>query len=104
MKKKLIVQKFGGTSVGSTERIKAVAERAIKTKKSIKDVVIVVSAMGDATNQLVKLAKDISIKPNSREYDALIQQENVSASLLAMCLHEKGKSHFSIGTKQAFLF
>ena len=102
MKKKLIVQKFGGTSVGSTERIKAVAERAIKTKKSIKDVVIVVSAMGDTTNQLVKLAKDISIKPNSREYDALISTgENVSASLLAMCLHEKGEKAISLTGPQA---
>ena len=88
-KKQIIVKKFGGTSVGSVERIKAVAQKAIQAKEYYDDVVIVVSAMGKTTNQLVTLAKEISDNPSPREYDALISTgENVSASLLAMCIQK----------------
>jgi len=98
----LIVQKFGGTSVGSTDRIKAVAERAIETKKVYDNVVIVVSAMGDTTDELVRLAGEISSSPDPREYDALISTgENISAALLSMCLREKGINAVSLTGAQA---
>lgn len=98
----LIVQKFGGTSVGSTERIKAVADRAIKTKEQYDNVVIVVSAMGDTTDELVRLASDMSDQPDPREYDALISTgENISAALLAMSLKAKGVNAISLTGSQA---
>ncbi|MAH81494.1 MAG: aspartate kinase [Rickettsiales bacterium] len=101
-KKKIIVKKFGGTSVGSVDRIKAVAKKAIDAKDYYDDVVIVVSAMGKTTNQLVTLAKEISDNPSPREYDALISTgENVSASLLAMCIQEMGKKAISLSGFQA---
>lgn len=101
-KKNIIVKKFGGTSVGSVERIKAVAEKAIKAKKDYDNVVIVVSAMGKTTNQLVTLAKEVSDNPTPREYDALISTgENVSASLLAMCIQEMGEKAISLSGFQA---
>lgn len=101
-KKKIIVKKFGGTSVGSVDRIKAVAQKAIDAKDYYDNVVIVVSAMGKTTNQLVTLAKEISDNPSPREYDALISTgENVSASLLAMCIQEMGKKAISLSGFQA---
>lgn len=101
-KKNIIVKKFGGTSVGSIERIKAVAEKAIKSKNDYDNVVIVVSAMGKTTNQLVTLAKEVSQNPTPREYDALISTgENVSASLLAMCIQEMGEKAISLSGFQA---
>ncbi len=101
-KKNIIVKKFGGTSVGSVERIKAVAEKAIKAKNDYDNVVIVVSAMGKTTNQLVTLAKEVSDNPTPREYDALISTgENVSASLLAMCIQEMGEKAISLSGFQA---
>ena len=85
------VKKFGGTSVGTTDRIKAVAKRLISAKESGQKVVAVVSAMGDTTDELVRLAGEISTNPHPREYDALISTgENVSAALLSMCLIEMG--------------
>jgi len=101
-KKNIIVKKFGGTSVGSVERIKAVAEKAIKAKNDYDNVIIVVSAMGKTTNQLVTLAKEVSDNPTPREYDALISTgENVSASLLAMCIQEMGEKAISLSGFQA---
>lgn len=98
----IIVQKYGGTSVGSPERIKAVAERIKKTKKSIKNVVVVVSAMGDTTDDLITLAKQVSKKPHPREYDALISTgENISAALVAMALHDMGVDAVSLNGAQA---
>lgn len=96
------VKKFGGTSVGSVERIKAVAKRLIEAKNSGEKVVAVVSAMGDSTDRLVELAKQISNTPNPREYDALISTgENVSAALLSMCLNEMGVEAISLNGSQA---
>ncbi|RAP37290.1 aspartate kinase [Candidatus Marinamargulisbacteria bacterium SCGC AAA071-K20] len=100
--KKITVQKYGGTSVGSIERIKNVADKIILTYQTSKRVVAVVSAMGDTTDTLVGLAKGITSKPSPREYDALLSTgENVSASLLAMCLIEKGYEAISLTGYQA---
>lgn len=86
----IIVQKFGGTSVGSVERIDAVAE-IIKKASELKKIIVVVSAMGGETNRLVDLAKHFDADPNKREFDALVSTgETVSSALLAMALHSKG--------------
>jgi aspartate kinase len=86
----IIVQKFGGTSVGSVERIDAVAE-IIKEASKLKKIIVVVSAMGGETNRLVKLAKHFDKDPDKREFDALVSTgETVSSALLAMALQSKG--------------
>jgi aspartate kinase len=83
----LIVQKFGGTSVGSIERIKNVAARALATQRAGHDVVVIVSAMAGETNRLLKLAADTSPMPDSREVDALAATgEQVTAALTAMAI------------------
>ena len=88
--KNIIVQKFGGTSVGSVERILAVAN-IIKAAFKNELPVVVVSAMGKETDRLVMLAKGISKTPEKREMDAFLSTgEKVSASLLAMQLNEMG--------------
>ena len=85
----LIVQKYGGTSVGSVERIQAVATRVKKTVKAGNSVVVVVSAMGKTTDGLVKLAHDISKTPSRREMDMLLSTgEQVTIALLSMALQE----------------
>jgi aspartate kinase len=85
----LIVQKYGGTSVGSVERIQAVATRVEKTVKAGNSVVVVVSAMGKTTDGLVKLAHDISKTPSRREMDMLLSTgEQVTIALLSMALQE----------------
>ena len=87
----LIVQKYGGTSVGDVERIRRVAQRVAATRKAGNDVVVVVSAMGKETDRLVQLARDISTHPNEREYDVLVSTgEQQTIALLAMALHEIG--------------
>lgn len=87
----LIVQKFGGTSVGTVEKIENVAERLIAAKKAGHDVVVVVSAMSGETNRLVEMANQISSKPDPREYDVLVSTgEQVTIALLSMALKERG--------------
>ncbi len=87
----LIVQKYGGTSVGSIERIQKVAEKVIKTRDHGNDVVVVVSAMSGETNRLIDLAKGISDKPTPRELDVLVATgEQVTIALLAMALEAQG--------------
>ncbi|MFK5969923.1 MAG: aspartate kinase [Candidatus Marithrix sp.] len=87
----LIVQKYGGTSVGSTERIMAVAKKIIAAKSQGNDIVVVVSAMSGETNRLVSLAKEIAEPPNAREFDVLLATgEQVTISLLSMALAEQG--------------
>jgi aspartate kinase len=87
----LIVQKYGGTSVGSIERITAVAEKVIGFRRSGHDVVVVVSAMAGETNRLIALAKQLQDEPDARELDALVSTgEQVSMALLAMALHARG--------------
>ncbi|MBT6120070.1 aspartate kinase [bacterium] len=99
---KIAVKKFGGTSVGSPERIKNIATRLIKAKKQFPNLVIVVSAMGATTDNLVKLAFEMSPTPCPREYDALISTgENVSAALLAMALNGAGTPAISLTGLQA---
>lgn len=87
----LIVQKYGGTSVGTTERIRAVARRLIARKAAGDDVVAVVSAMGQMTDELVELAAEICTDPPDREMDMLLSTgEQVSIALLAMAIHADG--------------
>ena len=87
----LLVQKFGGTSVGSVERIQAVAKRIADCKDDGHDLVIVVSAMGHTTDELTAKAKAISSNPPQREMDMLLATgEQVSIALLSMALHELG--------------
>jgi aspartate kinase len=87
----LIVQKYGGTSVGTIERIKAVAQRVAATRSAGNQVIVVVSAMAGETNRLLKLATDLSPQPDARESDVLIATgEQVSVALVAMALHDLG--------------
>lgn len=87
----LIVQKYGGTSVGTTDRIKAVAERVERWRAQGHQIVVVVSAMSGETNRLIGLAKDISSEPNPRELDVIVSTgEQVTIGLLAMALMERG--------------
>ncbi|MAV10002.1 MAG: aspartate kinase [Synechococcus sp. MED850] len=93
----LLVQKFGGTSVGSVERIKAVARRIAISKEEGHDVVVVVSAMGHTTDELTGLAAAISSAPPQREMDMLLASgEQVSIALLAMALNAEGISAVSM--------
>jgi len=93
----LIVQKYGGSSVGSVERIQAVAKRVCETAKAGNSLVVVVSAMGKTTDGLVKLASEISPYPSKREMDMLLSTgEQVSIALLSMALQEIGQSAISL--------
>jgi len=87
----LIVQKYGGTSVGTVERIKNVAEKLISFRDKGHDIVVVVSAMSGETNRLVGLAKEIQGDPSPREYDVLLSTgEQVTIALLSMALESRG--------------
>ncbi|WP_312096250.1 aspartate kinase [Niallia sp.] len=98
----LVVQKFGGTSVGSAERILHVAERVLEEKNRGNDVVVVVSAMGKTTDSLVTLANEINQKPSKREMDVLLSTgEQITISLLAMALQAKGVEAISYTGWQA---
>ena len=92
----LIVKKFGGTSVADAERIEAVADLVAKSVEDGNEVVVVLSAMGKSTDELIKLSKEINPNPDLREYDALVSTgEQISVALLAMALQKrniKGKS------------
>ena len=97
---KIIVQKFGGTSVGSVERIDAVADIIADASKTAK-IVVVVSAMAGETNKLVNLAKNFSENPDKREFDALVSTgETVSSALLSLALHSKGIKAISYSASQ----
>ncbi|WP_175639866.1 aspartate kinase [Metabacillus schmidteae] len=98
----IIVQKFGGTSVGSVDRILNVANRVIQEKEAGNDVVVVVSAMGKSTDELVSLAAQLTSKPSKREMDMLLTTgEQVTISLLSMALIEKGYDAISFTGWQA---
>ncbi len=93
----LIVQKYGGTSVGSVERIQAVAQRVCKSVKAGNSLVVVVSAMGKTTDGLVKLAYELAKTPNRREMDMLLSTgEQVSIALLSMAVQELGQPAISL--------
>lgn len=87
----LIVQKFGGTSVGTVERIEQVAEKVKKFREAGDDIVVVVSAMSGETNRLIDLAKQIMPQPNPRELDVMVSTgEQVTIAMLAMALTKRG--------------
>ena len=97
----LIVQKYGGSSVSNADRIKKVAQRIVERKREGHDIVTVVSAMGDTTDELIQLANKITDKPPKREYDMLISTgEQVSVALLAMAIHELGEEVISLTGSQ----
>jgi aspartate kinase len=97
----LIVQKYGGTSMGSVDRIQRVAKRVAKTRAKGHDVVVVVSAMSGETDRLIKLAKAIEERPDVREYDALISTgENVTTALLAIALNAMKRPAISFAAHQ----
>jgi len=98
----LIVQKYGGSSVADAEKIKSVAQRVAAVKDKGDQVVVVVSAMGDTTDELIKLALEITEHPQVREFDALLSTgELVSTTLLAMALHGMGYGAISLSGAQA---
>ena len=98
----LIVQKYGGSSVANADRIKNVANRIVNTKKQGNQVVVIVSAMGDSTDDLIELAKQVSPNPPKREMDMLLSTgEQVSISLLAMAIQSMGEKVISLTGAQA---
>jgi len=98
----LIVQKYGGTSVADAEKIKNVARRIAKNRDEGNQVVVVVSAMGDSTDDLVTLAYQVAKKPDIRELDVLLSTgEVVSSTLLAMALQDMGYAAVSLSGAQA---
>ncbi|WP_236861714.1 aspartate kinase [Candidatus Magnetominusculus xianensis] len=99
--KKLIVQKYGGTSVGTKERIMAVAERAVKTKRQNNGVVLVVSAMAGETDRLIRMAGEMHENPPERELDMLLSSgERISAALTAMAIESLGERAVSLTGRQ----
>ncbi len=98
----LVVQKYGGSSVADAERIKRVAERIVATKRDGHDVVVVVSAMGDTTDELIDLAEQIVPVPDGREFDMLLTAgERISMALLAMAINSLGYKAESFTGSQA---
>jgi aspartate kinase len=98
----IVVQKYGGTSVGDVDRIKRVADRIARTHRGGNQVVVVVSAMGKTTDDLVTMASRISETPPERELDILLTSgERISMSLLAMALHDRGVAAKSFTGSQA---
>lgn len=97
----IVVQKYGGSSVGSIEKIKKIAENVINCVKQGKKLVVVVSAMGDTTDDLLSMAKQISHNPNKRELDSLLSTgEIVSSSLLSMAINSMGYEAISFNSFQ----
>jgi aspartate kinase len=98
----LVVQKYGGSSVADAERIKRVAERIVDTRRAGHDVVVVVSAMGDTTDELIDLAEQIVPVPSGREFDMLLTAgERISMALLAMAIQSLGYPAESFTGSQA---
>ncbi|MDI6814954.1 MAG: aspartate kinase, partial [Dehalococcoidales bacterium] len=98
----LIIQKYGGSSVADADKIKNVAQRIAATRDKGDRTVVVVSAMGDTTDELIKLAYQITDQPDKRELDVLLSTgEIVSSTLLAMALHDIGYPAVSLSGAQA---
>ena len=98
----LVVMKFGGTSVADTEKIKEVARRLVRAREEGRRVVGVLSAMGDTTDELIRLAHEISPRPHPREHDMLISVgERISNALCAMAVHDLGHEAISLTGSQA---
>lgn len=103
--RRIIVQKFGGTSVADTEKIKNVAKIVIKEKNNGNNVVVVVSAMGHTTDHLVKMAKELSKTPSEREMDMLLSTgEGISIALLTMAIQAQGYDAVSFNATQAGIY
>ena len=97
----LIVQKYGGTSVANVERIKAVAERVVKTAKEGHKVAVVVSAMAGETDKLINLAHQVSSNPSEREMDLLLSSgERVASALTAIAIEELGHKAMAFTGRQ----
>jgi aspartate kinase len=97
----LIIQKYGGTSVGTTERIKAVADRVVSTASEGNNVIVVVSAMAGETDKFLKLASDITDSPDEREMDLLLSSgERVTGALTAMAIQKLGRGSMSFTGRQ----
>ncbi|HVE31874.1 MAG TPA: aspartate kinase, partial [Mycobacteriales bacterium] len=98
----VVVQKYGGSSVADAERIKRVSERIVATRRDGHDVVVAVSAMGDSTDELLDLAKQVTPLPPGRELDMLLTAgERISMALLAMAIHALGVDARSFTGSQA---
>jgi aspartate kinase len=98
----LVVMKFGGTSVGDTEKLKKVAERLVAARVEGAKVVAVLSAMGRTTDELIRLAHEVSSNPHPREYDMLVSTgERISNALCAMAIHDLGHEAVSLTGSQA---
>ena len=98
----LLLQKFGGTSVADPDRIRAVADHIVRTRRSGNDVVVVVSAMGKTTDDLVRLANDVTRHPGGREMDMLLTAgERISMALLTMAVEDLGQPAVSFTGSQA---
>ena len=98
----LVVQKYGGSSVDSAERIKKVAERIVETRNGGNEVVVVVSAMGDTSDELLDLASQVSSQPHQRELDMLLTAgERIANALVAMAVHDLGVDARSFTGSQA---
>lgn len=101
MSKSLVVKKYGGTSLGTLERIEGVADRIAKVRKTGADILVVVSAMAGETDKLLKMAKSISKNPERREIDLLLSSgERISAALLTMALQARGIPALSMTGRQ----
>ena len=97
----LIVQKFGGSSVANVERVFNVAKRIIETYKQGNDVVVVLSAQGDTTDELIAKAHEIDLHPSRREMDMLISTgEQISVALMAMAIQKLGYPAVSLNAFQ----
>jgi aspartate kinase len=98
----LLVQKYGGSSLATAERIRAAARRVARTASSGRPIIVVVSAMGDTTDELIELAYEVARRPPDREMDLLLSTgETVSATLLAMALHDLQQPAVSLTGAQA---
>jgi aspartate kinase len=98
----LVVMKFGGTSVGDTDKLKRVAERLVAAHEQGTKVVAVLSAMGKTTDELIRLAHEVSPSPHPREYDMLVSTgERISNALCAMAIHDLGHEAVSLTGSQA---
>jgi aspartate kinase len=98
----IVVQKYGGSSVADVTRIRKVAERVMQTRRGGHDVVVVVSAMGDTTDELLALAKQVSMNPDRRELDMLLSAgERISMALLSMAIRELGGDAISFTGSQS---
>jgi aspartate kinase len=98
----IVVQKYGGSSVADVSKIQQVADRVMRTRREGHDVVVVVSAMGDTTDELLGLAKQVSVNPDRRELDMLLTAgERISMALLSMAIRERGGDAISFTGSQS---